>query len=187
MGVSGQHHTLAALYPRGKNPWYPLDGRLTGPRASLDAETRKKKSSASVRDWTPFVQSVVSHFSDWATPTHLWTWCGCLTTKSLRLSVSSHSCCSSIFFPCSSIFSVIFFLTYCFHLDFSLPLGHFPSILCVQNFFRIFFFNSFLKYVYIMLFSNLPPKVFMSKFSQFFLLLILSLLIFPYKSHLSCH
>jgi hypothetical protein len=28
MGVSGQHHAPAALYPRGKNPRYPLYRRL---------------------------------------------------------------------------------------------------------------------------------------------------------------
>jgi hypothetical protein len=42
MGVSGQRHALAVLYPRGKDPRYPLDRRLVGPRASLDAEARRK-------------------------------------------------------------------------------------------------------------------------------------------------
>jgi hypothetical protein len=28
MGVSGQHHVPAALYPRGKDPRYPLYSRL---------------------------------------------------------------------------------------------------------------------------------------------------------------
>jgi hypothetical protein len=43
MGVSGQHHAPAALYPRGKDPRYPLDKRLGGPpRAGLDAEAWRK-------------------------------------------------------------------------------------------------------------------------------------------------
>jgi hypothetical protein len=32
MGLSGQRHAPAALYPRGKNPRYPLDRRLGGPQ-----------------------------------------------------------------------------------------------------------------------------------------------------------
>jgi hypothetical protein len=32
-GVSGQRHAPAALYPLGKNPWYPLDKRLGGPQS----------------------------------------------------------------------------------------------------------------------------------------------------------
>jgi hypothetical protein len=31
-GVSGQHHAPAALYPRGKDPRYPLYRRLGGPQ-----------------------------------------------------------------------------------------------------------------------------------------------------------
>jgi hypothetical protein len=41
MGVSGQHHALAALYPRGKEPRYPIGGWV-GPRAGLDTGTRRK-------------------------------------------------------------------------------------------------------------------------------------------------
>jgi hypothetical protein len=33
MGVSGQHHAPAALYPRGKDPRYPLDRMLGGPQS----------------------------------------------------------------------------------------------------------------------------------------------------------
>jgi hypothetical protein len=36
--VSGQRHAPAALYPRGKSPWYPLDRRLGGLQ---NAEDRK--------------------------------------------------------------------------------------------------------------------------------------------------
>jgi hypothetical protein len=61
MEVSGQHHAPAALYPRGKDPQYPLDRRLGGPQRP------EEKSSASVGDRTPVVQSAVSHFTDWAT------------------------------------------------------------------------------------------------------------------------
>jgi hypothetical protein len=32
-GVSGQRHAPAALYPREKDPRYPLDRRLGGPRS----------------------------------------------------------------------------------------------------------------------------------------------------------
>jgi hypothetical protein len=42
MGVSGQCHAPATLYPQGKNPWYPLDKRLDGPRPGLDAEAGGK-------------------------------------------------------------------------------------------------------------------------------------------------
>jgi hypothetical protein len=34
MGVSGQQHAPAALYPRGKDPRYPLYRRLGGPQSS---------------------------------------------------------------------------------------------------------------------------------------------------------
>jgi hypothetical protein len=47
MGVSGQHHAPAALYPRGKDP--------------------QEKSSAPVGDWTPVVQPLVRHYTAWAT------------------------------------------------------------------------------------------------------------------------
>jgi hypothetical protein len=33
MGMSDQHHTPAALYPRGKDPRYPLYRRLGGPQS----------------------------------------------------------------------------------------------------------------------------------------------------------
>jgi hypothetical protein len=32
-GVGGQHHAPAALYPRGKDPRYPWNGRLGGPQS----------------------------------------------------------------------------------------------------------------------------------------------------------
>jgi hypothetical protein len=42
MGVSGQRHAPAALYPRGKNPGTLWIGGWVGPRAGLDAETTGK-------------------------------------------------------------------------------------------------------------------------------------------------
>jgi hypothetical protein len=44
MGVSGQCHTTAALYPRRKEPWYPLYSykKLGGPQSRLDTEDRGK-------------------------------------------------------------------------------------------------------------------------------------------------
>jgi hypothetical protein len=33
MGVSGQHHAPAAIYPRGKDPRYPFYRRLGGPQS----------------------------------------------------------------------------------------------------------------------------------------------------------
>jgi hypothetical protein len=42
MGVSGQHHAPAALYPRGKDPRYHWTGGWVGPRAGLDAQARRR-------------------------------------------------------------------------------------------------------------------------------------------------
>jgi hypothetical protein len=70
MGVSGQRHAPAALYPRGKDPRYPLYRRWVGPRAGLDTEDRGKilcplRGSNPDR---PVVQLVVRHYTAWATP-----------------------------------------------------------------------------------------------------------------------
>jgi hypothetical protein len=62
MGVSGQRHAPAALYPRGKRPRYPSDRSLGGPQSRSG-----RRDSASVGDRTPVVQSVVSHYTDGAT------------------------------------------------------------------------------------------------------------------------
>jgi hypothetical protein len=56
MGVSGQRHTSATLYPRGKDPLYPLNRRLVGLRAGLDTEARGK-TFASTGDRAPVVRS----------------------------------------------------------------------------------------------------------------------------------
>jgi hypothetical protein len=66
MGVSGLHRAPTALYRRGKDPRNPLYRRLGGPKAVLNAEARIR-TSASVGDRTPVVQSVVRHYTDWAT------------------------------------------------------------------------------------------------------------------------
>jgi hypothetical protein len=42
MGVSGQHHAPAALYPRGIDPGTHWTRGWVGPRAGLDAEARRK-------------------------------------------------------------------------------------------------------------------------------------------------
>jgi hypothetical protein len=42
MGVSGQHHAPAALYPRGKDPGTHCTGGWVGPKAGLDAGARRK-------------------------------------------------------------------------------------------------------------------------------------------------
>jgi hypothetical protein len=34
--------TLRPLYPQGKSPWHPLDRRLGGPRAVLDAVVKRE-------------------------------------------------------------------------------------------------------------------------------------------------
>jgi hypothetical protein len=67
MGVSGQRHAPAVLYPRGKDPWYPLDRRLRGAAEPIWTQGLGEKSSASVGDRTPIVQPVVRHYTDLVT------------------------------------------------------------------------------------------------------------------------
>jgi hypothetical protein len=70
MGVSGQHHAPAARFTPGTH----CAGGWVGSRDGLEAKARGKKSSVSVGDRTPVVQSAVRHKIDWATsaPKHLW-------------------------------------------------------------------------------------------------------------------
>jgi hypothetical protein len=58
--VSGQRYTLTAFYPRRRDPRYPLDRRLGGPR-QVWTQTLEKNFFASAEDGTPVVQSVVRH------------------------------------------------------------------------------------------------------------------------------
>jgi hypothetical protein len=65
MGVSGQPHATAALHPNPgeRTPGTHCTGGWVGLRAGLEAEARGK-SSASVKDRTPVIQSVVRHSTD---------------------------------------------------------------------------------------------------------------------------
>jgi hypothetical protein len=45
MGVSGQRHAPAALYPRGKDPGTHCTRGWVGPRAGLDTEAKGKTLS----------------------------------------------------------------------------------------------------------------------------------------------
>jgi hypothetical protein len=65
MGVRGQRHAPAALYPRGKTPGTHWIGGRVGPRAGLDAGARRKilyPCRGSNLD-LPIVQPVVRHYT----------------------------------------------------------------------------------------------------------------------------
>jgi hypothetical protein len=64
MGVSGQRHVPAALYLRGKDTRYPLDRRLDGPQSRSGHKGLCRGSNP----YRPVVQSVVRHYTAWATP-----------------------------------------------------------------------------------------------------------------------
>jgi hypothetical protein len=61
MGVSGQRHAPAALYPRRKDPRYPLDRRLGGPQ-SRSGRRDEKKNPLPQSGIEP--QSVVTSFKE---------------------------------------------------------------------------------------------------------------------------
>jgi hypothetical protein len=69
MGVSGQRHASAALSPRGKDPWYPLDRRLGGPQSRSGHRLEEKPfhlCRGSNLDH-PVILPVARHYTDWAT------------------------------------------------------------------------------------------------------------------------
>jgi hypothetical protein len=68
--LDGVSHAPAALYPQGKDPDTHCTGGWVGLRAGLDTEVREKilcPCRGSNLD-SPVVQSVVRHYTDWATP-----------------------------------------------------------------------------------------------------------------------
>jgi hypothetical protein len=71
MGVSGQRHTPAALCLGERTPGTYWIGGWVDPRAGLDTQTLQEKSFAFTGDPTPIAQSVVRHYTDWATDTSI--------------------------------------------------------------------------------------------------------------------
>jgi hypothetical protein len=70
MGLSGQGHAPAALYPGERTPGTHCTGGLVGPRDGLDTEVRGKISclcQGSKLD-RQVAQSIARHYTDWATP-----------------------------------------------------------------------------------------------------------------------
>jgi hypothetical protein len=69
-GVIGQRHAQAALYPRGKNPRYPLYRRLGGPQSRSGHRGYRKDPLHLLGSNLDrlVVQSVARHYTDWATP-----------------------------------------------------------------------------------------------------------------------
>jgi hypothetical protein len=70
MGVSGQCHALAVLYPWEKDPKYSLDRRLGRPQSSLDAEARRQILGPPV-DQTPPSSSLLSDTIPTELPQHM--------------------------------------------------------------------------------------------------------------------
>jgi hypothetical protein len=68
MGVSGQYHAPAELYSRGNDPPVPTVQEAGWAPKPVRTQRLEEKSSASVGDRTSVVQSVVRHYTDWATP-----------------------------------------------------------------------------------------------------------------------
>jgi hypothetical protein len=66
MGFSGQRYAPAALYPRGKDPRYPLYRRLGGPQSRSGQRKKSFRLCQGSNLDRPVVQSVVRH-TDWAT------------------------------------------------------------------------------------------------------------------------
>jgi hypothetical protein len=62
MGVSGQRHAPAALYP-GKGPPIPIEEEAGWAPEPVWTQRLEEKSSVPVGDRTPIVQSVVRHYT----------------------------------------------------------------------------------------------------------------------------
>jgi hypothetical protein len=78
--------TPPSLYPRGKNPRYPLDRRLSGPRAGLDNMEKCKSLILRNSNSDPsLVQPVASGYADCAIPAlpvpSSWIYCLSLSWK----------------------------------------------------------------------------------------------------------
>jgi hypothetical protein len=63
MGVSGQHHAPAALYPWGKDPTVSIIQEAGWAPQPVWMQRLEEKFSASVGDRTPIVQSVARHYT----------------------------------------------------------------------------------------------------------------------------
>jgi hypothetical protein len=63
MGVSGQRHAPAALYPRGKDPPVHTVQEAGWAPEPVWTQRLEEKSSAYVGDRTPIVQPVVRHYT----------------------------------------------------------------------------------------------------------------------------
>jgi hypothetical protein len=63
MGVSGQRHAPAALYPRGKDPPVPIVQEAGWAPQPVWTQTIEEKSFTPAGDRTPVVQPVVRHYT----------------------------------------------------------------------------------------------------------------------------
>jgi hypothetical protein len=72
MGVSGQRHAPAALYPRGKGRPVPIEQEAGWAPEPVWTQGLEEKSSAPVGNRTPIVQPVVRHYTDRATVAHIY-------------------------------------------------------------------------------------------------------------------
>jgi hypothetical protein len=63
MGVSGQRHALAALYP-GKILSVPIGQEAEWAPEPVSTQRLEEKSFASAGDRTPVVQSIVRHYTN---------------------------------------------------------------------------------------------------------------------------
>jgi hypothetical protein len=64
MGVSGQRHAPAALYPREMTAGTHCTGGWVAPTAGLDTEARGKILCRGSNPGRPVIQSVVRHCTD---------------------------------------------------------------------------------------------------------------------------